>query len=75
MPCHVPRVRRFCSIGIDSDVAVKTDLMCEGMSSGPSRVWVYSGSFSFTKRFSHCSRSCLAEGSAFSWMIRLAEVC
>jgi len=62
-------------IGIDNEVAVNADLICAGMSSGPSQVCVYNLSFSGTNLFSHFSRSCLAEGSAFSWINKLAEVC
>ena len=45
------------------------------MSSDPSLVWVYAGSSSGAMRSSHDSRSSRALRSAFSCIVKLADVC
>ena len=62
-------------MGILTDEAVSTDFMCAGISSLPSIVCVYHGSFSFTNRSNVLLKSCSTEGSAFSLMAKPAEVC
>lgn len=60
---------------MDRVVDVRAARMCEGMSSGPSDVWVNHACPSGTMRSIQRSRSCRADGSAFSWIVRLADVC
>ena len=57
------------------DTSVNIDRMCEGMSSGPSSLCVNWGWPSGTVRSIQASRSRRAEGSAFSWITREADVC
>ena len=74
-PCQVPSINCLSSKGIDTLVCVNIDFMWAGISSGPSLVCVNRLLFSGTRRFIQLIKSVCTEGSAFSWMIRLAEVC
>jgi hypothetical protein len=56
-------------------VCVKADRMWAGMSSGPSTVWRYHFAPSGARRLKNSLRSRTTSGSAFSWMVREAEVC
>ena len=49
--------------------------MWAGISSGPSAVWIYRSLFSGTNFLKKFSISFKTEGSAFSWIIKDAEVC
>jgi len=62
-------------MGMLTDESVSTDFMCAGISSLPSIVCVYHGSFSFTNRSNVLLKSCSTVGSAFSLMAKPAEVC
>ncbi len=74
-PCQVPSSNRPPLTGITSELLVSAMRICAGMSSGPSAVWRWWGSFSGAMRSRNDSMSARAVGSAFSKSNRLALVC
>jgi len=74
IPCHVPSAIRPRLTGIVSDVCVNADLICAGMSSKPSALWLYKPCPSGTSAAKKSSMSRMTRSSAFSWIINDAEV-
>ena len=54
---------------------MRAPLIWAGMSSGPLLVCLNHEAHSGIKRLKKVTRSTCTSGSAFSWMVRLAEVC
>ena len=74
-PARCPSARRPCEIGSVSVGPIRSALMCAGMSSSPSSVWVQYGARSGTASLAHDSKSRRTAGEAFSFSASEADVC
>mmetsp|Transcript_29136 Transcript_29136/g.63706 ORF Transcript_29136/g.63706 Transcript_29136/m.63706 type:complete len:228 (+) Transcript_29136:228-911(+) len=76
-PCHVPSWRRPRLTGTLNEAPTSVLFTCAGMSSGPSKVCSKNSWFqdSGTMWLKAASMSVRTVGSAFSFMVRDAEVC
>ena len=70
----MPSASRPSATGSDSDGPSTDDLMCAGMSSGPSSVCVQYGASSGTASLKYDSKSRRTSGDAFSFSVSDADV-
>ena len=75
IPCQTPRASFPFSIGMHKEDPNIDDLICAGISSGPSNVCLYYGWFSGINLLKWFSKSCLTVGSELSFIDIDAEVC